>query len=153
MNIRYFQEHKTNNYCRIKLWRLWKNLKKLKKTEGSQEIPWKVWKGLEWQMFKYEGFLYDVYCQTPLQLENPNSTSVGWSRSWLCFPTGRKEEGRKEGRKEGRNNPHLAFSRRNDPTCLIFSDCLVGVWRVHVNCLESVWRVSGRCPLAVCRVP
>jgi hypothetical protein len=40
---------------------LWKNLKKLKKTEGSQEIPWKVWKGLEWQMFKYEGFLNDVY--------------------------------------------------------------------------------------------
>ena len=38
------------------------------------------------------------------------------------------EEGRrrKEGRKEGRN-PHLAFSRRNDPTCLIFSDCLMGV--------------------------
>ena len=61
MNIRYFQEHKTYNYCRIKLWRLWKNLKKLKKTEGSQEIPWKVWKGLEWQMFKYEGFLNDVY--------------------------------------------------------------------------------------------
>ena len=28
--------------------------------------------------------------------------------------------------KEGRN-PHLAFSRRNDPTSLIFSDCLVGV--------------------------
>ena len=61
MNIRYFQEHKTYNYCRIKLWRLWKNLKKLKKIEGSQEIPWKVWKGLEWQMFKYEGFLNDVY--------------------------------------------------------------------------------------------
>lgn len=40
---------------------MWKNLKKLKKTEGSQEIPWKVWKGLEWQMFKYEGFLNDVY--------------------------------------------------------------------------------------------
>ena len=29
----------------------------------------------------------------------PNSTSVGWSRSCLCFPLeeGRKEEGRKEG--------------------------------------------------------
>ena len=26
-----------------------------------------------------------------------------------------EEEGRK-------NNPHLAFSRRNDPTCLMFSD-------------------------------
>ena len=46
---------------------------------------------------------------------------------------GREENGkegrRKEGRKEEgrRNNPHLAFSRRNDPTCLIFSDCLMGV--------------------------
>jgi len=47
----------------------------------------------------------------------------------------KEEEGRR--RKEGRN-PHLAFSRRNDPTCLIFSDCLVGVWRVYGNCLESV---------------
>ena len=55
-------------------------------------------------------------------------------------------------RKEGRNNPHLAFSRRNDPTCLIFGDCLLGVWRVYGNCLKGVWRVSGRCPLAVWRV-
>ena len=44
----------------------------------------------------------------------------------------------KEGRK--RKNPNLAFSRRNDPTCLIFSDCLVGVLR-----MENVWRVSGGC--------
>ena len=53
-------------------------------------------------------------CQTPFRLESPNSTSVGRSRSWLCFPT-EEEEGR-----EGRKNPHLAFSRRNDPTCLNF---------------------------------
>ena len=33
----------------------------------------------------------------------------------FVFP--RKKEGRK---KEGRNNPHLASSRRNDPTCLNF---------------------------------
>ena len=60
------------------------------------------------------------------------------------------EEGMKE--EERRKNPHLAFSRRNDPTCLNFSDCIVGVWRVYGNCLESVWRVSGRCPFAVWRV-
>ena len=65
----------------------------------------------------------------------------------FVFPL--EEEGRK---KEGRRNPRLAFSRRNDPTCLIFSDCFVGVWRLYGNCLESVWRVSGRCPLVVWRV-
>ena len=34
-----------------------------------------------------------------------------------------------EEEEEGRTNPHLAFSRRNDPTptCLNFVDCLVGV--------------------------
>ena len=62
------------------------------------------------------------------------------------------EEGRKKEEEEGRRNPHLAFSRKNDPTCLIFSDCLVGVWRVYGNCLESVWWVSGSSPLAVWRV-
>ena len=46
-----------------------------------------------------------------------------------------------EGRRKKKKNPHLAFSRWNDPTCLIFSDCLVGVWRVYANCLESVWSV------------
>ena len=70
----------------------------------------------------------------------PNSTSVDWSRSWLCFP--KEEEGKK---KKKKNNPHLASNRRNDPTCLNFGDCLVGVWRVSGNCLEGVWRVSGRC--------
>ena len=46
-------------------------------------------------------------------------------------------------RKEEGSNPHLAFSRRNDPTCLIFGDCLVGVWRVSGRCLKGVLRVSG----------
>ena len=32
-----------------------------------------------------------------------------------------------EGRNKEGTNPHLAFNRRNDPTSLIFSDCLVGV--------------------------
>ena len=53
-------------------------------------------------------------------------------------------EGRRKKEEEGRRrNPHLAFSRRNDPTCLIFSDCLVGVLRVSFGCLEGVLRVSG----------
>ena len=68
----------------------------------------------------------------------PNSTSVGLSsRSWLCFPTGRKKE-----EEEGRKNPHLASGRRNDPTCLNFGDCLVGVRKVFGNCLEGVWWLS-----------
>ena len=54
------------------------------------------------------------------------------------FPRKKKEKGRK--------NPHLALSRKNDPsTCLNFGDCLVGVWRVFENCLEGIWQVSGGC--------
>ena len=52
---------------------------------------------------------------------------------------------------EGRN-PHLASSRRIDPLCLNFGDCLVGVWRVYGNCLEGVWQVSGGCLVGVWRV-
>ena len=63
------------------------------------------------------------------------------------------EEGRKKEEEKGRNNPHLAFSRRNDPTCLNFGDCLVGVWKVFGNCLEGVWRVSGGCLEGVWKVP
>ena len=72
--------------------------------------------------------------------------------SWLEKELTLFSHGRRRKEEEGRSNPHLAFSRRNDPTCLIFGDCLVGVWRVYGNCLEGVWRVSGRCPLAVWRV-
>ena len=61
------------------------------------------------------------------------------------------EEGRRR-KKRKKNNPHLAFSRRNDPTCLIFSDCLVGVWRAYGNYLESVWQVSFGCLEGVLRV-
>ena len=32
------------------------------------------------------------FCQTPLQLESPNSTSVGRSRIWLCFHVSQEEE-------------------------------------------------------------
>ena len=93
----------------------------------------------------------DSITLTNMQLSNStptckqNSTSVGWRRSWLCFPTGRKKKEGRRRKEEGRSNPHQAFSRRNDPTCQIFGDCLVGVWRVSGNCLEGVWWVSGRC--------
>ena len=77
----------------------------------------------------------------PLQLANPSQLQLVGVGVDFVFPLkGRKEE---EGRRK--KNPHLAFSRRNDPTCLIFSDCLVGVWRLYGNCLVHVWWVSGRC--------
>ena len=56
-----------------------------------------------------------------------------------------------EEEEEGRN-PHLAFSRRNDPTCLNFADCVVGVWRMLGTGLEGVWQVSYRCLAGVLRV-
>ena len=43
-----------------------------------------------------------------------------------------------------KNNPHLTFSRREGPTCL------VGVWKVSNRCLAGIrivsgfWKVSGR---------
>ena len=77
------------------------------------------------------------FCQTPLQLENPTQLQLVRVGVDFVFPQKKKEEGRR--------NPHLAFSRRNDPTCLTFGYCLVGVWRVYGNCLEGVWRVSGGC--------
>ena len=33
-------------------------------------------------------------------------------------------------KQEGRKNPHLAFNRRNDLTCVNFGDFLVGVWKL-----------------------
>ena len=96
-----------------------------------------------------------INCQTQLQLENPTQLQLVWVGVDFVFP-------RKNNKKNKKNNPHLAFSRGNDPTCLIFSDCLVCVWRVYGNCLESVWqvffcclegvlRVSGRCLKGVWR--
>ena len=65
------------------------------------------------------------------------------------------KEGRKEGRKK-KNNPHLASSRRSDPTCLIFGDrrcgCLKSVWKMSGGCLEGVLRLSGGGPKGVWRV-
>ena len=51
-----------------------------------------------------------------------------------------KKEGRR--RRKKKKNPHLASSRRIDPTCLNFGDCLVVVWVVLGKCLEGVWHMS-----------
>ena len=59
---------------------------------------------------------------------------------------------KEEERRKKEKNPHQAFSRGIDPTCLNFGDCLVGVWRVYGNCLEGVWWVSGGCLEGVLRV-
>ena len=93
---------------------------------------------------KWQQFYRQAWLQTPLHLANPTQLQLVWAGVDFVFP-------RKKNKKK-KNNPHLAFSRRNDPTCLIFGDCLVGVWMVYGNCLEGVWWVSGRCPLAVWRV-
>ena len=76
-------------------------------------------------------------CQTPLQLANPTQLQLVWVGVDFVFPW--KKEGR-------RSNPHLASSRRNDPTCLNFGDCVVGA---SGGCWEIVRRVSGGCLLAV----
>ena len=98
------------------------------------------WMGTQAGLHKIFFVWYPKFLSNSTPTCKPNSTSVVLSRSWLCFPT---EEGRRK--KEEGSNPHLAFSRGNDSTCLIFGECLVGVWRVYGNCLESIWWVSGGC--------
>ena len=91
--------------------------------------------------------LYIVVVVDIVKLHSNLKTQLNFSwleKELILFSHGRR-------RKEG-TNPHLAFSRMNDPTCLIFSDFLVSVLRVYGNCMEGVWRVSGRYPLAVWRV-
>ena len=90
-------------------------------------------------------YLVSWYCQTPLQHANP--TQLVWVGVDFVFQRKKKEE---EGRK---NNTHLAFSRRKDPTCLNFGDCIVGVWRVYGNCPKGVWQVSGGCLAGVFWLP
>ena len=68
----------------------------------------------------------------------------------FVFPLEEGRKKKKEGRKK-KNNPHLASSRRSDPTCLKSGDCLVGVWKVFGNCLEVVRWVSGGCLEGVLR--
>ena len=46
----------------------------------------------------------------------------------------------------------MASTRRNNPTCLKFVGCPVGVLRVSGECLEGVWMVSGECLGGVGRV-
>ena len=70
-----------------------------------------------------------------VKLHSNLCTQLNFSRSWLCFPT-EEEEGR---------ITHIASSRRNYPTCLIFFDCLgclVGVWQASGGCTVAVWAVS-----------
>ena len=55
-------------------------------------------------------------------------------------------------RKKKERITHTSLSKRNDPTCLNFVDCLVDVRRVYGNCLEGVWQVSGGCMEGVLRV-
>ena len=82
------------------------------------------WKILEY-IQKFEYIQNVLYWTNTFILSNstptckPNSTSVGSRRSWLCFPM--EEEGK----------------RRNAPSCLIFGDFLVGVWRVSMGCLNG----------------
>ena len=88
------------------------------------------------------------FCQTPLQLANPTQLQLVWVGVDFVFP--RKEGKRKE--EEG-ITPHLASSKRNDPTCLNFDDCVVGVWGMFGNCLEGVWQVCSGCLEGVWKVP
>ena len=57
-----------------------------------------------------------------------------------------------DGRTDVRTHPPTDYSTRNDPTCLNFGDCLLGVWKVYENCLEGIWRVSGGCLTGALRV-
>ena len=68
------------------------------------------------------------FCQTPLWLENPNSTSVEQSRCWLCFCM--SQEGRKE--------PPPTFYQKEWPY-------IVEIWWLSCWCLGCVYRVSGWC--------
>ena len=68
----------------------------------------------------------------------PNSTLVGWSRIWLCFPMSQEEE-------QQQQQPSLASTRRDGPTCLILGGFPVCVWRMSGRCLEGVWRMFFGC--------
>ena len=77
-------------------------------------------------------YLIFLFCQTPLQLAHPVQLQLVGVGVDFVFPRKKKKEGRKK------NNPHLTSSRRNEPTCLNFGDCLVGVRREFGNFLEGV---------------
>ena len=93
--------------------------------------------GLDWMNMECSDQNMYIFCQTQLQLADPTQFQLVVVGVDFVFPLEEEEE---EGRR--RNNPHLAFSRRNDPTCLHFADCLLGALRVLGNCLEGVWKVS-----------
>ena len=79
-----------------------------------------------------------------LQTFRPNWTSVGQSWIWLYFHLSQKGKWRK---KEGRNNPLLALTRRNGPSCLKFDGCvcLDDFFMVSLGCLRGIWRVFFGC--------
>ena len=62
------------------------------------------------------------FCQTPLQLANPTQLQLVGVGVDVVFPW----------KKEGTQ------TRRKDPTCLNFGDCLLGVRRVFGSCLVGV---------------
>ena len=101
------------------------------------------------------------FCQNHTPTCKPNSTSVGLSRNWLCFPT--EEEGKCRQKEE----PSPSFYQKDwsymSELWWLSWQCLVCVWRVNGNFLEGVWwvsfgyldgvlKVSGRCLEGVWRV-
>jgi len=89
-------------------------------------------------------FLTIVYCPTPTC--KPNSASVGWSRSWLCFPTEEEEE---PSPREGMTLDVWTLLA----VLWVSGGCLDIVWRVSGRCLTGVWRVSGGWLKDVWKVP
>ena len=89
----------------------------------------------------------------------PNSTLVGWNRSWLCFPMSQEQQEQQE------KQPSPSFDQKGrahmSGRCPIgveylsgrYQDCvwfLEGVWKISARCLEgirrvlgSVWKMSG----------
>ena len=88
-------------------------------------------------IFKHFWFLY---CQFPLWLESPNSTSFGRSRGWLFYHMSHVTGIRKEG-------PPPSFCQKEwtymFEMWLMSCGCPESVWRVSGGCLEDVWMVSS----------
>ena len=84
------------------------------------------------------------FCQTPLQLANPTQLQLVWVGVDFVFP--------RKNNKNKKNNPHLASTTRNDPTCLKFGGCLKCVWILLEVSFEGVGRLSGWCTEGVCMI-
>ena len=149
--INYFDGMSSHNFChtRVQLWTCcfsfdWNDWERVDTNgQNRKKIKFKVlWKS---HIYNSQPWLNHNIVSTSAAiclLSNStcktNSTSVGLSRSWLCFPTGRKE-----GRRRRRKNPHLTSSRRNDPTYLnfgwLYCGLLAGVLKLSGGCLKGVW--------------